>query len=119
MSKAVPVEERFDDPQGQLKNYDAYETSDRFTIPKQRHVDIRNFSPTERRSALTMLHLNTMTMNDLAVATMGDLAGEVIVRMPEVWDHGTVDYQADQNNWRGLTFPLVSGTNTTTSIIII
>ena len=118
MSKAIPVEERFEHPQGQFVNYDAYSTADRFTVPKQKHVDIRNFSPTERRSGLTMLHLNTMTMSDLAMATMADLAGEVIIAVAEAWDHGDVDYQLDQSNWRGLTFSLTTGTNTTTSVIV-
>jgi hypothetical protein len=64
-----------------------------------------------------MLHLNTMTMAELSLATMDDLTQDVILTLPEAWSEGTVATQVDRNNWDGLSLTLAAGTNTTSSVI--
>jgi hypothetical protein len=95
----VPIQEEFDDPQGGFENYDAYDTDQRFALANQRHVDIRNFR------------------TDANVQQMDDLSGAAIIRQPEQWTEGTLDQQADRNNWNGISLDLTTGSNTTTSVI--
>jgi hypothetical protein len=113
----VPIQEEFDDPQGGFENYDAYDTDQRFALANQRHVDIRNFRPDAKFVTVQMIHLDQMTNTDANVQQMDDLSGAAIIRQPEQWTEGTLDQQADRNNWNGISLDLTTGSNTTTSVI--
>lgn len=115
--KVIPIKEDFDHPQGQFLNYDAYDTAQRFALPKQKHIDIRNFEPGEERAFLRMIQFDLLTMNDVDGLVMTDLESEVILFLPEIWSAGIVDYQTDRNNWKGLTLTLSAGLNTTESVL--
>lgn len=113
----VPIQERFEDPEGKWDHYATYDTSSNFALYRQKHIDIRNFNPEDEKILLTMVQINQLTMGDLFSKEMSDLEGEVTLFRAEKWTNGTLDYQADRNNWRGLTLTLSEGTNITESVI--
>jgi hypothetical protein len=114
----IPIQERFENPEGQWEHYGTYETDANFRIYRQKHVDIRDFNPESERISLSMVQLDQLTMSDLTnTKQMSDLEGLVILYREESWTAGVLDYQADRNHWKGLTMTLSAGTNTTESVI--
>lgn len=113
----IPIQEDYDAASGALTNYDAYSTTQKFALDRQKHVDIRTFEPDEERIRVRMIHLNILDMANLNTRTMADLNGTVTSRAAEQWTNGTVAVAADRNNWTGITLALVAGTNTTESVL--
>jgi hypothetical protein len=118
--KSVPVKEEFDNGQGQLLNYDAYDQSQRFAVPRQKHVDLRTFENDPIVTRAIMLHFNQFTLNDLSgdTRTMVDLESNVAVRPGEGWTLGTLGKQADRHNWNGIEIECAADVTTVTSSVI-
>lgn len=113
----IPIQERYSDATGKWMDYATYDTDTTFKLRKQKHVDIRNFQPVEERLPFVMTNMDVMTMDELNSNQMSDLESNVILFPIEPWSNGVVDYQADRNNWAGLTFTLSVGNNTTQSVL--
>lgn len=115
--KVIPVEDEFNNPVGQFEHYDAYDTGQRFALPKQRHIDIRNFNVGDESVTLTMIHLDRVVMGELDSKTMLALESGIVLLKAEQWTNGTTSLQTDRNNWQGLTLQLSEGINQTSSVI--
>ncbi len=114
----IPIQERFENPEGQWEHYAIYNTDTNFRLYRQKHVDIRDFNPEAEKISLAMLELDQLTMGELTGSKqMSDLEGLVTLYKAEQWTNGELDFQADRNNWKGLTLTLSEGTNTTDSVL--
>lgn len=111
----ILISEEFDDQHGQFKNYDTYDIEQRSQIRSQKHIDIRNFNPTNREILLLMIHLDRLTMNDMKALDMEELEGTAQLETGESWTIGTLEKQIDKNYVWGLTLNCPSGVIETTS----
>ncbi len=111
------LRELFNNPQGQLLDYDAYPANQRIQIPRQQHVDIRTFEAEPTTTRATALHFNQFAVDGLNPLTMADLEQDVAIRRGEGWTNGVVERQADRHNWGGITIQCNTGTTVTSSVI--
>lgn len=114
------IREEFDNPQGVLGPYDSYNQTQRFAVPRQKHVDLRVFEHAPTTTRAIMLHFNQFTMTDLSggTRTLADLESNVAIRPGENWTIGTVDKQADRNNWKGISITCAANTTTVTASVV-
>ncbi len=114
----VTLSDQFDDSQGQLPNYDAYDTATRLHVINQKHIDIRSFNNNAQQTEWRMLDLDQTTMDDLDPLTMDDLEGAYAYVSGENWTVGTAGPESDRNHWPGLSMECTAATTTTTESVI-
>lgn len=113
----IPIQERFEDPEGQWEHYATYDTDSNFALYRQKHIDIRDFNPENETIHLSMVEMDQLSMAEYVGKKMSDLEGIVVLYKGEQWSNGELDFQADRNNWKGLTLTLVEGVNITESVL--
>jgi hypothetical protein len=115
----IPLREDFSNDEGRFVNYDTQDLDQREQLAKQKHVDIRSFvgDDLQTQTRLTMLYLDLNQMDEMELLDMEALEGLVVARRGEAWTVGTVERQADRNNWRGITLSCIVGVNTTESVL--
>lgn len=123
----IPIRGEFDDLEGRLQNFDAYDVAQRVQIRKQKHVNIRSFVQDQVMVPTNMFALDQQTMVVLNTQTMGDLNSKdasgnllftIAVKPGEAWTNGAVGKQSDRNNWRGLSLTCQGGSTTTTESVL-
>lgn len=114
----VTLSDQFEQPQGKLPNYDAYDEATRLHIIDQKHVDIRSFNNDPAQTEWRMLDLNQTTVGTLNTLTVGDLEGARAHIAGEQWTQGDAERMADRNNWYGLSLTCPPGLTTTTQSVI-
>lgn len=124
MSSIVEITDEFTEPLGQWLNYDAISLNQEEQLRDQKHVDIRSFVPDLTSAQVTMFMMDRLTMFSLDEGELGMYSHDalpsarIIVLSNEGWTFGSVEPQADRNNWNGISFKCEANQTTTTQSVI-
>lgn len=112
-----PLNEEFNDTQGQWGHYDTYDPTLRAAIRDQKHIDIRDFNSGDKAAPLSVLDLSKFELDDINGSTIESLDDPLHILVPgEHWTVGSNEILSSHNYWRVLAIPTTEGAINTSSV---